>query len=107
MHSPPLDLETPSPQEMIAAYRRLADDLEAFGRVGLQAVESPATISEWVIAKRAVPILLGTVTGHPRISSGKAAATTEIVFWDEQQRLARTINRWYRLGRPLIGGSSQ
>lgn len=107
MHSPPLDLEIPPPQDMIAAYRRLADDLEAFGRVGLRAVDSTTTISEWIVAKRAVPILLGTVTGHPSIASGKAAATTEIVFWDEQLRLARTINRWYRLGRPLVGGTSQ
>lgn len=101
--SPPI----PSPQEMIDAYRRLADDLERFAVLGPKSIVSSATISDWVIAKRAVPVLVGTITGHPNIKSGNAGFTTEIVFWDERQNLARTFNRWYRLGRPLEGRPNQ
>lgn len=107
MSSSSLDLQIATPEDMIAVYRQLADDLERVGRYGPKTVGSAVTISEWVIAKRAVPILLGSVSGHPRIKTGNTAATTEIVFWDEDQRLARTINRWYRLGKPLLGGISQ
>lgn len=97
----------PSPQEMIDAYRRLADDLEQFALHGPQSVMSTVTISDWVVAKRAVPVLLGTITGHPHIRTGKAGLTTEIVYWNQEENLARTINRWYRLGRPIVGGLSQ
>ncbi|KQT95435.1 hypothetical protein ASG68_11950 [Rhizobium sp. Leaf453] len=92
---------------MIAAYRRLADDLEQFAMRGLKSISSSATITDWVIAKRAVPVLLGTIAGHPHIKTGNAGFTTEIVFWDQNQNVARTFNRWYRLGRPLDGGPNQ
>ncbi|WP_312417501.1 hypothetical protein [Shinella sp.] len=103
----PHDLEISAPQEMIDIYRRLANDLEQVGRDGPEAIAPKVSISDWMIAKRAVPILLGTVVGHPRVEDGKPAATTEIVFWDEHWQLARTLTRWYRLGRPLVGGQSQ
>ncbi len=107
MRSLPLDLEISAPQEMIEVYRRLAEDLERVGRNGPESIAPDTSISDWVIAKRAVPILLGTVLGHPHVKDGKPAATTEIVYWDEHWQLARTLTRWYRLGRPLVGGSNQ
>lgn len=97
----------PSPQEMIEVYRRLADDLEQLALLGPKCVMSPVTISDWVLAKRTVPVLLGTITGHPHIRTGKAGLTTEIVYWNQEENLARTINRWYRLGRPIVGDFSQ
>lgn len=107
MLSHPLDLEISAPQEMIEIYRRLANDLEQVGRYGPESIAPETSISDWMIAKRAVPILLGTVLGHPRVEDGKPAATTEIVYWDEHWQLARTLTRWYRLGRPLVGGNNQ
>lgn len=107
MLSHSLDPEISAPQEMIEMYRRLANDLERVSRDGPESIAPETSISDWMIAKRAVPILLGTVLGHPRVADGKPAATTEIVFWDEHWQLARTLNRWYRLGRPLVGGSNQ
>ncbi len=107
MLSHPLDLEISAPKEMIEIYRRLANDLEQVGRDGPESIAPEVLISDWMIAKRAVPILLGTVLGHPRVNDGKPAATTEIVYWDEHWQLARTLTRWYRLGRPLIGGNNQ
>lgn len=95
--------QIPSPQEMIESYRRLADELERFVSLGPQSFTSNVVISDWIIAKRAVPVLLGKMSGHPHVRDGKAGLTTEIVFWDEEQNLARTVNRWYRLGRPAVG----
>lgn len=107
MQSVPLHRQISAPHEMIKIYRRLANDLERVSKLGPEAIAPETSISDWVIAKRAVPILVGTVLGHPTVENGKPAATTEIVFWDEHWQLARTLTRWYRLGRPLIGGDSQ
>ncbi|MBY5431666.1 hypothetical protein [Rhizobium leguminosarum] len=101
------DLWFSSPKELIETYRRLADDLELYASLGSGSIKSTTSISGWVIAKRTVPVLLGTMAGHPSIKTGKAGLTTEVVYMDEQQQLARTVNRWYRLGRPLIGGDAQ
>ncbi len=107
MLSHPLNLNISAPEEMVEIYRRLASDLEKVERDGPESIAPDASISDWMIAKRAVPILLGTVLGHPHVADGKPAATTEIVYWDDHWQLARTLTRWYRLGRPLTGGSNQ
>lgn len=107
MASSETDFEVSSPAELITTYRRLADDLERVGRDGPESIAPEVSISDWMIAKRAVPILLGTVLGHPTVGDGRPAATTEIVYWDEHWQLARTLTRWYRLGRPLVGGGNQ
>lgn len=107
MLSSPLDPKISAPQEMIEIYRRLVDDLEQVAKHGPDSIAPAVSISDWIVAKRAVPVLVGTVLGHPRVEDGKAAASTEIVFWDEHWQLARTVTRWYRLGRPLVGGLSQ
>lgn len=96
-----------SPKELIETYRRLADDLERFASLGPGSVHSETSISSWVLAKRTVPVLMGTMAGHPTIRTGNVGFTTEVVYVDQSNHLARTVNRWYRLGRPLIGGASQ
>ncbi|ANK77431.1 hypothetical protein FA04_32905 (plasmid) [Ensifer adhaerens] len=44
--------------------------------------------------------LSGIVSGHPRISDGHRCVTTQVFYLDVEQGVARTVNRWYRLGRP-------
>ncbi|KNY32194.1 hypothetical protein AKG12_21170 [Agrobacterium sp. SUL3] len=97
----------PSAQEVIETYRRLADDLETLGQVGPESIAPLVSVMDWTYAKRTVPIIIGEVLGHPHILDGTTAATTQVVYVDEHWQLARTINRWYRLGRPLIGGETQ
>ena len=46
-------------------------------------------------------VLIGQVTGHPRIMDGMIA-TSPLLWLDEERRLARTVSRWYRLGTSLI-----
>lgn len=96
-----------SPKELVETYRRLADDLERYAALGPGSVQSSTSISAWVLAKRTVPVLMGTMAGHPTIKTGNIGFTTEVVYVDENLHLARTVNRWYRLGRPLVGGPSQ
>jgi hypothetical protein len=55
------------------------------------------------MGKRAVPILFGKMNGHPTIQDGKIGATTELFFHDPKVGLARTFNRWYRLGPHMLG----
>lgn len=101
------DLWFSSPAELIETYRRLADDLELYASLGPRSVKAKTSISGWVLARRTVPVLLGTMAGHPNIKTGNAGLTTEVVYMDQEQQLARTVNRWYRLGRPLVGGDTQ
>ncbi|KQY03690.1 hypothetical protein ASD36_15090 [Rhizobium sp. Root1334] len=107
MVSSEIDFEVSSPAELVATYRRLADDLERFASLGPGSVHSETSVSAWVLAKRTVPVLMGTMAGHPTIKTGNVGFTTEVVYVDQSNHLARTINRWYRLGRPLVGGASQ
>lgn len=107
MVSSETDFEVSSPAQLSAIYWRLADELERFAALGPGSVHSETSISSWVLAKRAVPVLMGTMAGHPNIKTGNVGFTTELIYVDQSNNLARTINRWYRLGRPLVGGPSQ
>ncbi|WP_162179292.1 hypothetical protein [Pseudorhizobium marinum] len=88
--------------ELIRSLRKLADDLELYVDLGPGAVDAETNISGWTIAKRAVPALLGVVRGHPSIKDGDVAVSTQIMFFSLEHRLARSQNRWYRLGEPMF-----
>lgn len=87
-------------EELVSSLRTLADDLEIYGNLGPQSVSTKTTISQWSIARRAVPVLIGQMCGHPTISDGHIGVTTELICWSLEHRLARSQNRWYRLGEP-------
>lgn len=42
--------------------------------------------------------LTGIVTGHPRLSDGKKIVTSQLFYLNSELGVARTMNRWYRLG---------
>lgn len=88
--------------ELVARLRDLATALEDFVRFGPAAIETGVTISDWVAAKRAVPILVGKMDGHPTIKNGNVGATTELFYVDQASGLVRTFNRWYRLGPSML-----
>ena len=58
----------------------------------------------WVVAiiRGFEPVLVGKVHGHPRIVDGHAMASSPLVWISDDRRIARTVSRWYRLGRPLL-----
>jgi hypothetical protein len=90
--------------ELVKRLRALATSLEKVAISGPAHVEVGVTISEWVVAKRTIPILVGTMVGHPSIRDGRVGATTEIFYADQTAGLVRTFNRWYRLGQPMNAG---
>lgn len=83
--------------------RRLADDLDTLAtgkRPAARALSSAPIIEDWKLAPRPVSCLTGIVFGHPRIDDGRPALTTELWVVDEAFGYARTLSRFYRLGRP-------
>ncbi|MCA0058512.1 MULTISPECIES: DUF6634 family protein [unclassified Mesorhizobium] len=82
----------------------LAADLEHV-RCGVppevMAGEAAPIIDRWILAQRIVPGLAGLSTGHPRlVGQDRLIATTDLWLLSEDRAWARTLSRWYRLGRP-------
>lgn len=81
--------------------RDLALALDELNTVGQGGIKADVCINDWVLANRAVPILVGRMNGHPTIKDGNIGATTEIFYLDAVAGLARSFNRWYRLGHAV------
>ena len=80
--------------------RHLADDLEYIDR-GMSVISPAVILQEWFLMKRAVPCLVGRTVGHPMIPDRHPACTSELYYFDPDRGVARTLSRWYRLGRAL------
>ncbi|WP_309140453.1 DUF6634 family protein [Ensifer sp. ENS10] len=86
--------------DLVLRLRSLADDLEVIGDATVVPLPT-VRLDRWALAKRAVPCLIGTPTGHPRIDDGRPCFSSELYYLDPQAGLARTFSRWYRLGKPV------
>lgn len=42
----------------------------------------------------------GIVTGHPSLPDGDQVVTSQLIYMNPDIGLARTLSRWYRLGKP-------
>ncbi|MFI5002537.1 MAG: DUF6634 family protein [Reyranellales bacterium] len=47
---------------------------------------------------RMLPVLVGSVAGHPRLGEGRTIRTSQLIWLDRNRKWARTWNRVYRLG---------
>lgn len=81
---------------LISKLRRLADDLAEINQCVAQTPD--AAINSWTLGKRVVPCLIGRPMGHPVISDGRSAFSSELFYLDPHRGIARTMSRWYRLG---------
>jgi hypothetical protein len=63
-------------------------------------------LDNWAFSIEPRRRLIGTVTGHPRLPDGWIT-TSPLVWIDPDRGVARTISRYYRLGRPLGTASDQ
>jgi hypothetical protein len=45
-----------------------------------------------------VLVLVGRVTGHPRVGDARTIRTSQLIWLDRNRKWARTWNRIYRLG---------
>jgi len=89
-----------NPTELAARVRTALDTSET-----APAPDTLATaplLDPWQVAvssRAPATILLGIVTGHPRLPDGPVE-TSVLLALDPQGRWARTLSRWYRLGTP-------
>ena len=59
-------------------------------------------LDEWRFAFRPVPCLEGLSTGHPQLpGERRPIVTSEIFLISEELGWARSLSRFYRLGRPF------
>lgn len=58
-------------------------------------------LDRWVVATRTIPCLAGLSSGHPRlVGNGRPITTSDLWLLSDDRTWARTLSRWYRLGRP-------
>ena len=81
--------------------QRLANDLIMLEE-GIIPVDSKAPILDnWIRASRTVTCLAGEVTDHPLLTGKqRRIITSDVWVMAEELGCARTLSRWYRLGRP-------
>lgn len=102
---------TPVPEldDEIQRLRRLLRDLE-FVRSGRHPdrnqLASAPLIDDWRIVNRPAPCLMGTVKGHPTIKNGHTGLTTELWLLAPTLGYARTLSRYYAMGRPALDDAS-
>ncbi|MGO7848600.1 DUF6634 family protein [Rhizobium leguminosarum] len=82
----------------IGRLRSLADDLEAVAAGSVPERPAIALMTSWSFGTRATPCLVGHAFGHPNISDGRPAYSSELFYLDPERGIARTMSRWYRLG---------
>lgn len=97
-------------QYEIQRLERLLKDLKAIqagsGPSADELAEAPV-FDQYVILRRPVPCLAGEVLGHPRLPGGPTISSDLWVI-DPEAGWARTLSRYYTLGRILDeDGSTQ
>ncbi len=86
--------------------QRLSTDLRAVeGGLVLPMLFDTAPILEaHQMYSRRTACLSGYVFGHPSLGDGREIMTSQLIYMDTEAGIARTVNRWYRLGHPAGTG---
>ena len=59
-------------------------------------------LDRWMLGLKATPYLAGLSTGHPLLpGQNRMIGTSALWMMSEDRAWARTLSRWYRLGRPF------
>lgn len=90
--------------DLAVRLRTLADDCNRVERgraVSPNMLQKAPLLTDWIPAVTPGGVkLIGPVTGHPRLGDW-TATTTALWFADPDGAWARSLSRFYRLGRPL------
>jgi hypothetical protein len=82
----------------------LVADMESIHRgvpPQVMAGDDAPILDRWVLAMRTVPCLAGLSTGHPElVGENRLIGTSDLWLLSKDHAWARTLSRWYRLGRP-------
>ena len=63
--------------------------------------EEPPLLDRWLLGNVLTPALVGLSTGHPVLpGTNRPIATSQVFLMSADMSWARTLSRWYRLGRP-------
>lgn len=88
------------PLALAATLRILADDIE---RISMfqprEALGDAPVLDDWRLTRRPAPALTGIVTSHPALGSQREIVTSELFAFSRRGKWARTLNRFYVLGR--------
>ncbi|QHG74690.1 MULTISPECIES: DUF6634 family protein [Ensifer] len=90
-----------------ATVLQLLDDLRKLddGTLDVASVLAHAPeISDYKLVLGWSHALSGVVQGHPRLQDGNKVITSQLYYLDPLLGLARTMNRWYRLGGSVREG---
>ncbi len=64
-------------------------------------------LDQWALARRPAPCLVGASTGHPKlVGCNRQIVTSDLWLRSGDLTWARTLSRWYRLGRPADEGGN-
>ncbi|WP_315856710.1 DUF6634 family protein [Rhizobium leguminosarum] len=86
--------------------QRLSADLRSVeaGLVGTLSLDTAPILEAHQMYSRRTACLSGYVFGHPALGDGREITTSQLVYMDTEVGIARTVNRWYRLGHPAGTG---
>lgn len=87
--------------EKIAAAQSDLRRLQDGWRPSEEDLNEAVRMTDWLLStgSTGLPVLLGSAVDHPLL--GTQLITTSPVLWmNEDQTIARTLSRWYRLSPP-------
>ena len=96
---PMLSFEADRLQVLVDDLRRIATGASPTADV----LDDAPVTDGWSFGRRAAPVITGHTVGHPRLPDGPVV-TSEVIALDLDAGWARTLSRFYVLGRPA-GGS--
>ncbi|MFA1676067.1 DUF6634 family protein [Rhizobium mongolense] len=81
--------------------RMLADfHLANSGGLDPDVVANAPLLENYSVAIGPAYALSRVVSGHPHLKDGREIVTSQLFYLDPERAVARTLNRWYRLGLP-------
>jgi hypothetical protein len=87
-----------------ARFRALLRDMERILEGVLPETlvsEEPPLLDRWLLGNMLTPALVGLSTGHPALPGiNRPIATSPVLLMSADMSWARSLSRWYRLGRP-------
>lgn len=95
------DYEDPQFRELARRIHDLSTDLLLIRELKaptIRDIVGAPVIDNWAIGHRIEPALVGEVTGHPLAGPGPVV-TSGLYYLDPVAGYARTLSRWYKLGR--------
>lgn len=94
----------PAFDAMLDRLKALVADMERVcdGLAERNLPDDAPMLDQWMIVQRPVSCLVGRSSGHPILAGkGRPIATSDLWLISEDGQWARTLSRWYRLGRPV------